>query len=59
MEVERQILFWREEPWRKAPRLPRVGWERRKTGVVVATALQTEIVNHFVRNQSIILKQPY
>ncbi len=41
MEVERQFLFWSEEPWRKALRLPWKGWERgkrRKTGVVVATA---------------------
>jgi hypothetical protein len=53
MEVEREILFWSEEPWRKAPRLPRVGRERRKrrkTGVVVATAPHLKIVNHFVEN---------
>jgi hypothetical protein len=51
MEVERQILVWSEESWRKTPRLPRVGWERRKrrkTGVVVATAQQLKILNHFV-----------
>jgi hypothetical protein len=40
MELERQILLWSEEPWRKAARLPwkgRESGERRKTGMVVAT----------------------
>jgi hypothetical protein len=50
MELERQILLWCEEPWRKAARLPwkgRESGERRKTGMVVATAQSLKIAFHY------------
>jgi hypothetical protein len=50
MELERQILLWSEEPWRKAARPPwkgRENGERRKTGLVAATAYALKIAFHY------------